>query len=348
MTWKKAQIIEILERYGPASCSGLEVELVCAGSRQGHRSRGRFRVKVDESGRVKVGLRGLNLEGEPVDIRGCPAQASLFRDTLARVADVLDQDPEAARQVVDIEIWTGEGEALVLVEVDREEALVTMRAPLATAALPKATTALGLRHEGETVMVHGEPVVPVHHRWGRQKVRVSAPPTSWTHANPAAAARLIDWVDRQVQGGRHRVALDLCCATGTLTLHLAHNFEKIFAVDEDHLAIAALREACVTAGIEGVEFRAGRASKVVRKLCRERARPTLAIINPMRRPLGRKELREIALLGVEEVLYLGPSAVSTAKDSVVLEELGFKPTKAAIINLHPGTSQTMLGMVWSR
>jgi hypothetical protein len=68
----------------------------------------------------------------------------------------------------------------------------------------------------------------------------------------------------------------------------------------------------------------------------------------MRKPLGKRELGEIALLGVREVIYLGPSAVSTAKDAVVLDQLGYVPGKVAIINLHPGTSQTMLAMTWRR
>ena len=76
-------------------------------------------------------------------------------------------------------------------------------------------------------------------------------------------------------------------------------------------------------------------------------RPTAAVVNPMRKPLD-DQLLGLDPLGVRDVVYLGPSATSAAKDAARLSSLGYVLKRGAAINLHPGTGQTMLGLLLTR
>jgi tRNA/tmRNA/rRNA uracil-C5-methylase (TrmA/RlmC/RlmD family) len=171
-------------------------------------------------------------------------------------------------------------------------------------------------------------------------VFVAPPDAPWTHPNPAAARLLVDWTLEALGPGG--AALDLCCGSGTLTRALAGRFARIVSVDEDRAATAVV----AALGLPGVQVRTGRLGVVLRKLRRERTRADVGVINPMRKPLGRKQLADVPHFGVRRLVYLGPAAVSAAKDAKVLADLGFDLARAAVIDLHPATSQFMLGMVF--
>jgi tRNA/tmRNA/rRNA uracil-C5-methylase (TrmA/RlmC/RlmD family) len=164
----------------------------------------------------------------------------------------------------------------------------------------------------------------------------------WSHPNPAAARLLVDWTLTGLGSGPGTV-LDLCCGTGTLTRALGAHFTRVISVDEDQRATSALKNA----ELPRVEVRTGRLGKVLRKLRREGLRARAAVINPMRRPLGLRQLRDLTGFGLETVVYLGPSPLSTAKDARLLAELGFWPVRAAAIDLHPATAQVMMGVVFT-
>ncbi len=350
LAWKRDAVRQILERYGPASCRDLPIDDVCAGRRAGHRARGRFRVS-EVDGEVRVGLQSLELDRSLIDIRRCPAQAPAFIALMGEIAELLGGHPEAARGVEAVELWTQGDEALAILSCGPG-----VRGELAPAlrALAEARgMALGFVEGDEVEMLRGEAVLPVIHEvaLGGASVRVEPPVGSWVHATPEAAGALLGWVTGRLQGRGHRAALDVCCGTGTLTFHLSGLVERVVAIDEDHRAVEAIVEAARRAGIEGIEGRAGRAGAVLRKL-RQRPgvgpRPTLATVNPMRRPLGGDQLRDLPALGVEQILYLGPAPASAARDAVILDAMGFAPIRAAAVNLHPATAQVMLAIDWVR
>lgn len=357
LQWKIDSARQILTRYGPPDADKAPVTSVDAGARSGHRTRGKFRV--EQSPRtpgahtnVTLGLRSVALDGHLVDVRGCPAQSASFRSMMAAFGQRLELDPALAASVAQVELRVSDGQrpaGLALLwlhdawhdDVDKE-ALVKLA--------KDRDIHLGAVHSNKLAdveMLHGEPWWPVHHPDAGPREIVRAPIQSWVHANPGAANALMSWLLNQVLGRGHRAALDLCCATGTVSWTLASHMSHIVAVDEDHLAVAALTDAARRAGMTQITGRPGRVGAVLRKMRREQTqlpRPTLAVINPMRRPLGAKQLRDLAVLGVTQIVYLGPAPVSAAKDAAALASLGYKIQTAAAVNLHPATAQFMLAL----
>jgi 23S rRNA (uracil1939-C5)-methyltransferase len=346
-SWKLSNVREILSRYGPPEAEELPIEWIGGRpSRLGHRSRGRFRVEVSGS-TVSLGLRGTSLAGDVVDIRGCRAQSATFTTLMGAVGDVLDQNPVAASAVEWVDIRTSETGSLVMLSGSHP----ALTGPLRTLAMASSVS-IGTVVDGEIEMLAGDSCLPVRHRIGRGPLTVVVPVPwgSWTHANPSSASPMTDWAASCLSWGKHRVALDLCAGIGTLTARLAPDVERLISIDEDFRGLEALDRALRGAGVDNVTVRPGRVGTILRKLRREldsSARPTAAVINPMRRPLG-DQLVALEPLGVTEIVYLGPSAVSAARDAALLGTLGYVLRKGAAINLHPGTGQTMLGLLMTK
>ena len=173
-------------------------------------------------------------------------------------------------------------------------------------------------------------------------LEVEAPRDSWYHATPGQAESLFQWVRIRLEQ-THEHVLDLCAGVGALSFAVLRPGRRILAVDRDHIGLRALQTACAAAGLDELEIRPGKVGTILQKLLAEtsRNRPTAALINPMRRPLG-DQLRPLPALGVRQIIYLGPSAVPAAKDLSFLESLGFLTREVAAVNLHPATAQMML------
>ena len=62
----------------------------------------------------------------------------------------------------------------------------------------------------------------------------------------------------------------------------------------------------------------------------------------MREPLGERPLSYLEILGVERVVYLGPSPASTARDIDIMRGLGWEVVSLAGAMLHPATYHVML------
>ena len=341
--WKLSALNEILERYGPTQGQPITLSWIDAQQRIGHRTRGRFRVEVRD-GQVHLGLRSTSLAGEVVDVRGCPAQSTRFLELLSKVAALLEEDLSLAARVNAVEILTNSDQTRARVVVSAD--------PSARAELCEQLSLLrGLSgvevsleaEDGRVETILGPPFSLVV----SAGLSVSVPPGSWCHTNPGAAALLLDWVAERVEPRGHRFMLDLCCALGSVTARLAGLLERVIAVDEDHLACTALKNAAREQGYEHIQVRPGRIGQVLRKLRRElhgQPGPTGAVINPMRKQLGARQLKDLASLGIRHLIYLGPSPVSAAKDAALLADEGFRLINGAGVNLHPATGQVMLAL----
>ncbi len=341
LAWKASEACAILARYAP-SAPPVELDVVDAGVRSGHRARGRFACAV-EGGAVRLGLRAITLEREILDLRGCPAQSARFLEVIQALGAALDAAPAVAASLRAVEVRTGaDAAALACLAVEADPAAAAALEALATAALAPLGVRVALEIEGEEA-AEPPPSLPIAlSGWG---VTVQAPRTSWVHATPACGEAMVGWVVSRLGGRRRAAALDLCAGVGTVTAHLAQRAARVLAVDADHRGLAALQAAAHEAGAAHVQTRAGRAEVILRKLRAAGERGLeVAVINPMRLPLGAATLEHLAPLGVREIIYLGPAAVSAAKDLEALHGAGYLLQRAAVLNLHPGTAHFMLGL----
>lgn len=182
--------------------------------------------------------------------------------------------------------------------------------------------------------------------WGVEGVEVGDPDRAWTHANPSMQDRLYAEALSMVEVRGERV-WDLTCGEGGFALALARAGAEVLASDrhwdavqrcEANWARAASQEA-----ISGsVVTRGGDALAVLRGAARREERAKIAVINPMREPLGEAVMEALDASCAKKLLYLAPAPKAGARDFSFLRSNGWVISSVAAVDLHPWTGQPMM------
>ena len=136
--------------------------------------------------------------------------------------------------------------------------------------------------------------------------------------------------------------LDVGCGIGTLSILAAPHVETATGIDINRHSIEAAELNAVQNNVHNVDFMASGWEKALRKLALDNRSFSAATINPMRSPLGERPLAYLDQLGVERLMYLGPSPESAAKDIGLLRSKGWRVDHLGAANIHPATYHTML------
>ncbi len=176
------------------------------------------------------------------------------------------------------------------------------------------------RH-GESVSQLAEPAINVG------KARVILPPGSFLQATEAGEAALAELVLEAA--GKVREIVDLFCGLGTFSLRLAEH-AKIFAVDSDGAAIAALSRAARAPGLKPVET-------VTRDLFRRPLTvPELkefgtVVLDPPRQG-AEAQARELAKSKMPRIVYVSCNPASFARDARILSDAGLKLSRVTPVD----------------
>ncbi|TXD38945.1 class I SAM-dependent RNA methyltransferase [Lujinxingia vulgaris] len=164
----------------------------------------------------------------------------------------------------------------------------------------------------------------------------------WIHATLAPAEVLYEAVGQWLEPEPEERFLDVGCGIGTIALLMAPRVGEAVGLDQNQASIESAEINAVGHGIANARFVAGGWETGLRRLAASGERFELATINPMREPLGRRALAYLNMLGVQRLVYLGPSPAAAARDLGALREMGWEIDRLAAANLHPATYHTML------
>lgn len=170
----------------------------------------------------------------------------------------------------------------------------------------------------------------------------------WFHATLEPAEEVYAHLMRWLELKEFEDFLDVGCGTGTISLMASELARDVVGIDINEASIESAELNALYHERENIRFIVGGWEKGLRRLVMEGARFSAATINPMRKPLGRRALVLLHALGVERLVYLGPSPVAAARDIRELRRLGFVVEKLAAANLHPATYHTLLMASLSR
>ncbi len=154
----------------------------------------------------------------------------------------------------------------------------------------------------------------------------------------ALYARLLELLEL----GDEDAFLDVGSGIGTISLLASEHAERVVGVDINRNSVATAELNAMANRRGNVEFVVGGWENALRRLTLDGQRFTVATINPMREPLGRRALSYLKPLGVRRLVYLGPSPASAAKDIGELREMGWQLDYLGAANIHPATYHTML------
>ncbi|MCC6671746.1 MAG: 23S rRNA (uracil(1939)-C(5))-methyltransferase RlmD [Planctomycetes bacterium] len=195
------------------------------------------------------------------------------------------------------------------------------------ARLPEVSLHLAAGGDGTVLVAGGDSA----HLAGPERIsaqlglaRLSLGPRSFVQVNTEVSDRLYTAVAEALAPMPQDVVLDLFCGSGALAQHLAARGAGVYAVDMDHRALADARAGAVLAGTDRIEWRAGRAETIARRLWQAGRRHRLATVNPPRSGMPRDLPPWLPRLGVARLVYVSCSPPTLARDLAVLRELGYR------------------------
>lgn len=166
--------------------------------------------------------------------------------------------------------------------------------------------------------------------------RLSVP--SFYQVNTPQAERLYDLALDFAELEGCETAVDLYCGIGTITLCLARRVKKAIGAEIVPQAIEDARQNARRNGIENVEFFCGDASDIAARLAAEGVRPDVITVDPPRKGLAEDVVVSIAQMSPTRVVYVSCDPATLARDVKRFSENGYRPVKAAAVDLFPRTS----------
>ena len=168
------------------------------------------------------------------------------------------------------------------------------------------------------------------------KVRLS--PHSFYQVNHDMAERLYKKASEYAEP-RGKNVLDLYCGAGTIGLSMAREAKSVIGVE---IVEAAVRDAEINArenGVFNARFICGDAAKAAEQLKREKISADVVILDPPRKGCEQALLCTVANdFAPERIVYVSCDVATLARDTAILETLGYKLQEYTPVDLFPRTA----------
>ena len=133
--------------------------------------------------------------------------------------------------------------------------------------------------------------------------------------------------------------LDLYCGAGTIGLSMADKAKSIIGVE---IVEAAVHDANINAqenGVTNARFICGDAAKAAEQLKYENIRTDIVILDPPRKGCEEGLLKTVATdFAPERIVYVSCDVATLARDTAILESLGYKLKEYTPVDLFPRTA----------
>ncbi len=169
-------------------------------------------------------------------------------------------------------------------------------------------------------------------------VRVRISPHSFYQVNHDMAERLYKKAAEYAEPQGKNI-LDLYCGAGTIGLSMAKTAKSIIGVE---IVDAAVKDADINAkenGISNARFICGDAAAAAEQLKREGVCADVVILDPPRKGCEEALLKTVACdFAPQRIVYVSCDVATLARDTSILEDLGYKLREYTPVDLFPRTA----------
>ena len=146
----------------------------------------------------------------------------------------------------------------------------------------------------------------------------------------------------------NKLALELYCGAGTVSLCLATAFNRVIAAEIVPEAVENARLNAEYNGVETIEFRCADAGGIADQLSAEGIRPNVVLVDPPRKGLTGQVIYDISRMQPERVVYISCNPATLARDLRVFTDLGYELKYAEAFDMFPRTAHVETVVLMSR
>jgi 23S rRNA (uracil1939-C5)-methyltransferase len=362
LEYKRDRLAKTVELYPSLGAAKIDLPPP-AEPRTGYRTRAKLMVAPGP----RIGLFAKGGGHVVVDIPECKVLSPALLEVVARLRDLLQSPPPAARGALvasepgtagalaafDLREVNDEAAARVLVslviDVERRpsnDALAAAATAVQAADRRIVGVAASFRREDSPQVLGPETLVlsgpaATSDSLAATSVHHMATYGSFAQAHRTEAARIRETVRQQIAARTGTLAgkriLDLYGGSGTTALLFAQSGAFTTLVESFAPAAESARRAAEGQGLAGIEVRIGDATRITQQLVRDGARFDAVIANPPRRgidPLGRQAIADLA---PAVVAYVSCDPDTLARDLDHFARLGLRADSVRVFDLLPMT-----------
>lgn len=146
----------------------------------------------------------------------------------------------------------------------------------------------------------------------------------------------------------NKLALELYCGAGTVSLSLSQAFQHVLAAEIVPDAVVNAQYNAADNGVENVEFRCADAGAVADQLCEEGLKPDAVLVDPPRKGLSPQVIRDVVRMQPSRVVYISCNPATLARDLKLFAECGYSLFKTAAYDMFPRTGHVETVVLLSR
>ena len=180
--------------------------------------------------------------------------------------------------------------------------------------------------------------------WGRPEMRdilcgfsFDIAPQAFFQINPPQAQRLYQRAIEYACPGPVKLAFDLYCGAGTISLCLTRHAEQVIGAEIVPQAIENARRNAAANGVTNAEFLCADAGEAARQLAQRGLKPEVIVVDPPRKGMEEAAVAAVASMTPERIVYVSCNPATLARDILRFNALGYTLQAATAVDMFPRT-----------
>jgi 23S rRNA (uracil1939-C5)-methyltransferase len=169
---------------------------------------------------------------------------------------------------------------------------------------------------------------------------------SFFQTNTKQAEKLYETVLNMADLQGDELVLDLYCGTGTISIFLSQNAEKVMGVESVEESVKNAQRNAELNGVTNCEFICGEVKKVLAKYEADKEIPDVVVVDPPRAGLHKHVVKSLLSIKPAKIIYVSCNPSTLARDLKILCEKYYKLEKVQPIDMFPHTYhiETVVGL----
>ena len=165
-------------------------------------------------------------------------------------------------------------------------------------------------------------------------------PTSFFQINRAQTIKLYNYAISLFDNIENKIIVDAYSGTGTIAMLLSKKAKTIYAIEVIESATKDGEKTACENGIDNIKFINGTVEDKLNDLIKNNIKIDSIIFDPPRKGIDEQSLYAVANIGIKEMIYISCNPSTFARDSEILQSLGYKIDAIQPVDMFPGTSHT--------
>ena len=162
-------------------------------------------------------------------------------------------------------------------------------------------------------------------------------PQAFFQINPPQAERLYEKAMEYAGADSAKLAFDLYCGAGTISLCLAKRAERVIGCEIVPEAVENARENARRNGLHNTEFICADAGQAAKELAERKLRPDVVVVDPPRKGMDEAAIAAVASMEPERIVYVSCDCATLARDILRFNGFGYALQEATAVDMFPRT-----------